>query len=171
MASFEEYYDDVLEVETEYHIDSEEEDDEMPPRIHGYLQFQILLLLKELLKDGFKPSPPVTFKGVTQRYTPDVSIYHAAPIRLLTNPASDEIPPLLAIEIISPGQTISAMVKKCEGMIASGVEECWIVEPANESITVCTKERRFVRHEGEVLTNRFLREPLTVEAIFYEELQ
>lgn len=171
MASFEEYYDDVLEAETEYHIDSEEEDDEMPPRIHGYLQFQILLLLKELLKDSFKPSPPITFKGVTQRYTLDVSICHAAPIRLLTNPASDEIPPLLAIEIISPGQTISAMVKKCEGMIASGVEECWIVEPANESITVCTKERRFVRHEGEVLTNRFLREPLTVEAIFHEELQ
>ena len=27
MASFEEYYDDVLEVETEYHIDSEEEDE------------------------------------------------------------------------------------------------------------------------------------------------
>lgn len=168
--AYEEYDEDVLELE---HIinTSEEDDDEMPTRIHGYLQFQILLLLRELLKTDYKASPPVTFKGLTQRYTPDVSVYHTSPKSLFANTAADELPPLVAIEIISPGQTIGDMVKKCEGMIASGVEECWIVEPANESITVCTKDRRFVRHEGEVLTNRFLREPLTVEAIFHEEIQ
>ena len=39
--AYEKYDEDVLELE--HHINtSEEEDDEMPTRIHGYLQFQIL---------------------------------------------------------------------------------------------------------------------------------
>ncbi len=169
--AYEEYDDDVLELEHEISLAEEEEDDEMPTRMHGYLQLQILLLLRTLLKAEYQASPPVTFQGLTQRYTPDVSLYHLTPKSLFANAAADSLPPLLAIEIISPGQTIGAMVKKCQGMLESGVEECWIVEPANESITVCTKERRFVRHEGEVLTNRFLREPLKVEDIFHADIQ
>lgn len=164
----EEYDDDILELD--YQLE-DEEDDEMPTRIHGWLQFQLLLVLRTLLHDHYKATPPVSFKGLTQRYTPDVSVYHAAPKTLFINSAVDDMPPLFAIEIISPGQTIGAMIKKCEGMIASGVEECWIVEPANETVTVCTKERRYVRHEGEVISNRFLREPLLIDAIFRDDIQ
>lgn len=164
----EEYEDDVL---VHNYDTSIEEDDEMPTRMHSWLQRRFIELFVRYLVSGTEAFPPVTFKGLAQRYTPDISIYPTISTSHFAESATEELPPLWAIEIISPGQTIRDMVKKCEGMIASGVEECWIVEPANESITVCTKERRFVRHEGEVLTNRFLREPLKVEAIFHEELQ
>ncbi len=168
--AYKEYDEDVLELEHNIHT-IEEEDDEMPTRMHGWLQRRFMKLFTTYLVEDTEVFPPVTFKGITQRYTPDISVYPVILPILFADTAADELPPLVAIEIISPGQTIGEMVKKCEGMIASGVEECWIVEPANESITVCTKERRFVRHEGEVLTNRFLREPLKVEAIFHEEIQ
>ena len=58
-------------------------------------------------------------------------------------------PPIIAIEIISPRQTMGEMVKKCREMIASGVEECWIVEPANETVTVCRAGIVFALHRGE----------------------
>ncbi len=169
--AYEEYDDDVLELEHEISLAEEEEDDEMPTRMHGWLQRRLIKIFTAHLAENLEIFPPVTFKGITQRYTPDVSIYPVIPPILFAETFADELPPLIAIEIISPGQTIGAMVKKCQGMLESGVEECWIVEPANESITVCTKERRFVRHEGEVLTNRFLREPLKVEDIFHADIQ
>jgi Uma2 family endonuclease len=167
--AYEEYDDDVLELDHEIDT-SKEEDDEMPTIIHGLLQLAFINIISKLLIHGVKAVPPITFRGVSQKYIPDVSIYEIRTLSSFAHSEETAPPPLWAIEIISPGQTIRDMIKKCEGMIASGVEECWIVEPANESITICTKERRFVRHEGEVLTNRFMQEPLRVEAIFREEL-
>jgi Uma2 family endonuclease len=144
---------------------------ETPDGMHALLQIRFLNIFEKFAVEGIETWLPVTFRGIAELFTPDISLYPYIPKENLSDVLGDATAPLLAIEIISPGQTIGDMVKKCEGMIASGVEECWIVEPANESITVCTKERRFVRHEGEVLTNRFLREPLKVEAIFHEEIQ
>lgn len=143
----------------------------MPTIQHGVLQLSLITIIAPLLTNDVKIVPPITFRGLEQKYTPDASIYFSAVLAAFFRLEEIAPPPLIAIEIISPGQTIAQMVKKCEGMIASGVEECWIVEPANESITVCTKERRFVRHEGETLMNRFLREPLSVDAIFRAEIQ
>lgn len=164
----EEYEDDVLDYEL---IDtSEEEEDEMPNIMHGLLQLAIIELLRSRLYQEFKVIPPTTFQGLTRQFIPDVSVYAVSGIAAFMVLEETAPPPFWAIEVISPGQTLRDMVKKCQGMIESGVEECWIVEPANESITVCTKERRFVRHEGETLTNRFLREPLRVEDIFRVEL-
>lgn len=166
--AYEEYEDGVLTVDFDTSI---EEDDEMPTIIHGLLQLILINALTKILIAEIKAVPPITFRGLSQKYTPDVSVYETNVLSAFATLEETAPPPLWAIEIICPGQTIGQMVKKCQGMLESGVEECWIVEPANESITVCTKERRFVRHEGEVLTNRFLREPLKVEAIFHEEIQ
>jgi Uma2 family endonuclease len=166
--AYEEYDEDVLDYEL---IDtSEEEEDEMPNIMHSLLQLAILELLRLSLFQDFKAVPPTTFQGLTRQYIPDVSVYDVSSVAAFIVLEETAPPPFWAVEVISPGQTLRDMIKKCQGMIESGVEECWIVEPANESITVCTKERRFVRHEGEVLTNRFLREPLRVEDIFRVEL-
>ncbi len=158
------YDEDVLELE----YDIAEEDDEMPTIRHSMLQRRLLHILPNHLQNGNEAAPPITFQGFAQKYTPDVSIYAAEVLSTMYDSEETAPAPLLAIEIISPGQTIAMMIKKSEGMIASGVEECWIVEPANETVTVCTKERRYVRHEGELLKSRFFREALSVDAIFHD---
>jgi len=160
---------DVLEEdEREILTIADEDDDEMPTMIHGELQLMLLRLLMQCLKAEFRVLPPVTFQGVGRKFTPDVVVY---PKDYRQVPESSLVlePPLLAVEIISPGQTMRDMVNKCQGMVASGVEECWIVEPANETVTVCTAERRFALHAGEMLTYHRLQTPLRVDDVFAVE--
>lgn len=36
----------------------------------------------------------------------------------------------LCVEIMSPGQTLSDMISKCERLIAGGCPMCWLIWPA-----------------------------------------
>ena len=108
--AYEEYEDDVLTVDYDTSI---EEDDEMPTQMHGYVQLQLLFLLRQMLYSEYRAMPPVTFQGVTQQYTPDVCIYRTMLPTAFAENALETEPPFIAIEIISPSQTIGDMVKKC----------------------------------------------------------
>lgn len=147
----------------------EEEDEEMPSFTHGQIQLRLLNTLNGTLQQKYEAYPPITFQGAKRRYTPDVVIF---PKRVNSRQKTylvdlvEKMPPLLAIEIISPGQTMMEMVFKCAEMLESGVEECWIAEPANETITVCRKDTQFVRHRGEVLEYALCTQPITVDEIF-----
>jgi Uma2 family endonuclease len=144
----------------------EEEDDEMPSFTHGQIQLRLLNTLNSTLEQRYEAYPPITFQGAKRRYTPDVVIF---PKRVNSRQKTylvEKMPPLLAIESISPGQTMLEMVFKCAEMLESGVEECWIAEPANDTITVCRTDAQFVRHRGEVLEYALCTRSLTVDEIF-----
>jgi Uma2 family endonuclease len=146
--------------------ESEEEDDEMPSFTHGQIQLRLLNTLNSALEQKYEAYPPITFQGAKRRYTPDVAIF---PKRVNTRQKTylvEKMPPLLAIEIISPGQTMMEMVFKCAEMLESGVKECWIAEPANDTVTVCREDTQFVRHRGESLEYSLCTRVLTVDEIF-----
>ncbi len=160
---------DIEELEYSIIETEEEDDDEMPNYTHGELQWQIVHALFAVLLPEYKALPPITFQGLYRKFTPDVVVY---PKRTTPHDKAsreyrvEQTPPLLAIEIISPDQTMFAMVQKCSEMLESGVEECWIIEPANDTITVCRKDTQFVRHRGESLEYRLCTRSLTVDEIF-----
>ena len=162
---------ETLELEELDYIvhEAEEEDDEMPNYTHGELQTELLWLLRSILNSSYKALSPITFQGLYRKFTPDVVVY---PKRTTPRDKTsreyrvEQTAPLLAVEIISPDQTMFDMILKCSEMLASGVEECWIVEPSNETITVCRKDTQFVRHRGEALEYRLCTQPLTVDEIF-----
>jgi len=147
---------------------SDEDDDEMPTRAHAWIQFRLIILLNRYLQRDVEALPPITFQGIDRKFTPDVVVCMKENISF-TEEIFPSAPPLLAVEIISLGQTMRDMVNTCQSMIASGVEECWIVEPANETVTVCTAERRFALHAGEMLTYHRLQMPLRVDDVFAVE--
>lgn len=75
---------------------------------------------------------------------PDVCVY--------TNPPHVELPddlvkitqmPDMAIEILSPSQTVSELINKLKAYFALKVKSCWLVIPATESITVYSQSRRY----------------------------
>jgi len=47
-----------------------------------------------------------------------------------------EFPPDLAVEVLSPEDTVSEMQKKVEEYLTGGVPLVWIVDPANRKVTV-----------------------------------
>ncbi|MFN8616394.1 MAG: Uma2 family endonuclease [Dehalococcoidia bacterium] len=54
---------------------------------------------------------------------PDVSFWKAGV------PAGNQAPPTLAVEILSPGQSLAELRRKCEFLRSTGVETCWLIDP------------------------------------------
>jgi Uma2 family endonuclease len=55
--------------------------------------------------------------------------------------AACPVPPELAIEIISPGQTFGQMIQKASNYLTGGVLQVWVVDPTAKSVTVFYPDR------------------------------
>ena len=51
--------------------------------------------------------------------------------------------PLLAIEVLSPSQSVFSLIAKIKAYFALGVKSCWLVIPATETITIYSKPNNF----------------------------
>ena len=79
------------------------------------------------------------------------------------------IPPDLAIEIVSPGQSFGEMAEKAMDYLKAGVLRVWVVDPQAQSITVFAAESMPITYRGDndVITDQTLPElNLTAHAIF-----
>ena len=63
--------------------------------------------------------------------------------------AACPVPPELAIEIISPGQTFGQMTQKASNYLVGGVLQVWVVDPVAQSITVFYADRAPVTYMGD----------------------
>jgi Uma2 family endonuclease len=66
--------------------------------------------------------------------------YHRLPSTWNENTACP-VAPELAIEIISPGQSLGELVIKAESYLQAGVEQVWILDPKFQSLTVLSVDR------------------------------
>ena len=80
---------------------------------------------------------------------PDVSAYFKRPI--IPEGKNDLLKvtqmPDLAVEILSPKQSIDYLIRKINAFFELGVRSCWLVVPANESVTVYSAPKAF-KHCG-----------------------
>ncbi|MDB9314482.1 Uma2 family endonuclease [Spirulina sp. CS-785/01] len=80
------------------------------------------------------------------------------------------VPPDLAIEIISPGQSFGGMAEKATDYLTAGVLRVWVVDPQVQSITVFTPDSMPRTYRGD----RILTDPafpdlsLTAQALFVQ---
>ncbi len=76
-----------------------------------------------------------TFGG--RSYVPDVSVYRWGRIPLdEAGRVADDFfdPPDIAVEIVSPEQSVNAQVRRCLWFVANGVGAALLVDPADESV-------------------------------------
>jgi Uma2 family endonuclease len=103
--------------------------------VPGKKQYRIVLYIAELLGPyrrahggdaGAEPHARFDTPGGLFYRLPDVAYW--APDKPL---GDDNIPPppTLAIEIRSPGQSLTALRDKCRFMLANGVDVCWLIDP------------------------------------------
>jgi len=81
------------------------------------------------------PELRATFAGVSR--VPDISVYRQERIPLDVNGfVVDDFtePPDIAIEIVSPEQSVNALVRRCVWYVAHGVGVALLVDPADRSV-------------------------------------
>ena len=109
----------------------------MPTQQHSTTQANLLVALITRHKKRFRFMSELTIELGTKTAVPDISIYPYYPIEWgAEDPAVKTEPPLVAIEIISPSQTLTEINHKARKYFAQGVKSCWIVQPELQTISV-----------------------------------
>jgi len=122
------------ELETDYEI---ERDKPMPSLDHALVQARLLFLLMRDYSTDFSFPSELSLGFLPKGSTPDVCIYP----KIKRDLKNDEpiikmtVPPLTAIEIISPKQALEDIIGKARNIYFSNqVKSVWIIIPSFEAI-------------------------------------
>jgi Uma2 family endonuclease len=77
--------------------------------------------------------------------------------------AACPVPPELAIEIISPGQTFGQMTQKAGYYLTGGVLQVWVVYPEAKSVTVFYPDRAPITYMNDAVITNELFPGLSIE--------
>ena len=116
---------------------------------HGVLAGEFIYQLATYRRRfGGRVGPEIRarFTGANYRL-PDVSYYAKG------KPFGDRLPPTLAIEIRSPGQTRNELRTKCRFFRANGVDECWLVDPRLRTLELFSAEGEFILGADQALVS------------------
>lgn len=122
---------------------------EMPTFNHSNICAEIIEQILESKR--FKPLPELTL-DIGKGITPDISVYLRENIK--PDYWHDIVRyfemPILAVEIVSPSQSVQSLVEKAEDLIKNGVLAVWVIEPVTKSIVVITQNGKQAVQNQEV---------------------
>ncbi len=112
--------------------------EEIPTLNHS---FTCVRILRQLLTNETIEALPELTLAIGNGLTPDISVYQKEQIQpnFLEDVTRVEIPPVLAIEIISPSQDIQYLLGKAKVFVQAGVKTAWTVEPFTQTVFVTTE--------------------------------
>lgn len=92
-------------------------------------------------------------EGADRRYrVPDIAFWASG--RVVAQPDNVYLPPTLAVEIRSEGQSMRSLRDKCREYRSRGIEVCWLIDPIQRSVEVFEEGREGVEIEaGAVLAS------------------
>lgn len=91
------------------------------------------------------PELRVTFGGASR--VPDISVYRRDRIPLDADGLiADDFtePPNVAIEIVSPEQSVNALVRRCVWYVAHGVQMALLIDPADQSVLAFRPDQQLI---------------------------
>jgi len=135
-VSVEEYlHTSFPELDREYR-DGEIVERSLPTYLHGKTQGILIAIFIALRSKSVFPSVETRMKIRTGLYlVPDVAVFYP-------DEPSDlpENPPLIAIEVLSPDDRLTAAREKLEEYRAWGVRHVWLVDPYSKRMYTCNEK-------------------------------
>ena len=134
---------------------------------HARLTTRITSLLFAAYESRFNILTELEFELSTGRYKPDVAILPQLAYDWERDIIRYPKPPITAIEIISPTQSLDGLIEKIRaGYLASGVQSAWLVLPAIRSVSLYLPNK-----PAQLISTGTLHDPATgveleLEAIF-----
>jgi Uma2 family endonuclease len=85
---------------------------------------------------------------------PDIAIMRTTTISSPTNIPTE--PPLLAVEVVSPSQTMAELSIKAQFYRNAGVDEVWVIDHATRVVEIWTTAGKSTLTDGQTLTSTLL---------------
>jgi Uma2 family endonuclease len=101
-----------------------------------------------------------------KRMVPDLCVYRRQDEASVRNLTWVTTPPLIAVEIISPSQTIEEMTAKIEMLLAAGVPSVWLLIPFARVITIYQKSAPLLSATTGLLTDPVSGITVNVDEVF-----
>jgi Uma2 family endonuclease len=108
----------------------------MPSELHGYVQGKLLSKLDNAYEDTYSFFSELTLSLNNWESVPDIAIYPKRKLNFREDRIQVTAPPLCAIEILSPSQSLQELVSKADKYFSYGVKSCWLVIPSLENVYV-----------------------------------
>jgi Uma2 family endonuclease len=84
---------------------------------------------------------------------PDVALYEDADTFADVHPKYGEVPPRLAVEVLSPDDRIGKVIRKILDFLRNGVDLVWLIDPETRNVTVYRPGKEpYVVEENQELT-------------------
>jgi Uma2 family endonuclease len=139
----------------------------MPSMNHSIIQTGLIVMFYKY-SDRFSILSELSLKLGDFQPTPDISIYP----KLYADWSHDIIkvtePPLLVVEIMSPSQSVQEMLDKIEKYFQNGVQSCWLVHPALQTITLFTPEMKGKTYSSGTLKDHVTGIEMSIEEMFLQ---
>jgi Uma2 family endonuclease len=83
---------------------------------------------------------------------PDVALYEDANKFADLHPKYGEVPPRLAVEVLSPDDKAKHVTRKITDYLKNGVDLVWLIDPEDRTVTVYPRERGqyLLKEDGEL---------------------
>ncbi|OQY46468.1 MAG: hypothetical protein B6242_07745 [Anaerolineaceae bacterium 4572_78] len=122
----------------------------MPSLAHSYIQAKLIGAL--LSYEQYNVHSELTLTIQDKDYVPDIALYSKKSIDFFNDVIKMTEMPLLAVEVISPTQSIKEITDKFNIYFEAGIQSCWLVQPFPGIITVCTSQtNKHTYANGEVV--------------------
>ena len=130
------------------YIDGEIVQKPMPQTQHSVIQKKLLFAIDPILSNAgigqAFPELRCTFGG--RSIVPDVVVFKEDKIAYDENGDIENvfsIPPDWTIEILSPAQSTTKVLKNIDHCLAYGSQMCWLIDPIDRAVFICIGERNF----------------------------
>lgn len=108
----------------------------MPSENHAYVQAKIVSKLDNAYEEQYSIYSELSLDLNSWESVPDIAIYPKRKPNFRQDTIQVTTPPLCAIEILSPTQSVQELVNKASQYFSYGVKSCWLVIPTFENIYV-----------------------------------
>jgi len=129
---------------------------ELPPplKLHGRVSINIGFALETFVRQRRKGYVTTNDSGVLLERDPDtvrgpdVAVYEDAKTWAELHPKYGEVPPLLAVEVLSPTDKVNKVNRKIADYLRAGVGLVWLADPEEQTLTVYRRGHEPQLHEA-----------------------
>ncbi len=117
-----------------------------PRKIHGVVCSNVVFVLETYVRQRRKGYVTSNDSGVILQRDPDTvrgpdaAIYEDAEKFADLHPKYGEVPPRLAVEILSPDDKVKHVTRKIADYLKSGVDLVWLIDPEERTVIVYRRE-------------------------------
>ena len=138
----------------------------MPSFNHGSIQANLIIEFAAYRKK-YRPVSELSLNLSDWPSVPDISLYPWKKLDFRNDTIKMEAPPLCAVEILSPTQSLTELISNTNGYFEHGVKTCWIVFPAFNNIYVFYSPGEYdIFRTGEKLVDKILEIKIDVAKVF-----